>query len=109
VTKLKLLVTGGCGFIGSNFVRYMLKKYPNYKIANFGKLTYAGNSAKLKDFESNPDFSLVHENICHLAIVNRFMEKIDQIIYFPAKVYIGRSIGDGQISARKNVIETHPF
>jgi dTDP-D-glucose 4,6-dehydratase len=53
VTYLKLLVTGGCGFIGSNFIRYMLEKYPHYKIINLDKLTYAGNPANLKDIENN--------------------------------------------------------
>jgi dTDP-glucose 4,6-dehydratase len=89
---LKLLVTGGCGVIGSNFVRYMLKKYSNYKIANFGKLTYARNPAKLKDLGNNPDFSFVQEDLCNSAIVNRVMEKIDQIVYFLPKYILASQL-----------------
>lgn len=87
----------------------MLKKYPNYKIANFDKLTFAGNSEKLKDFENNPNFSFVQEDICNSSFVNIVMEKIDYIVYSTANVDIGLSIGDGHIPARTNVIETDTF
>ena len=58
---LKLLVTGGCGFIGSNFIIYMINKYPYYKIINLDQLTYAGNLENLKDIENNPNYSFVRE------------------------------------------------
>ncbi|MGB4167774.1 MAG: GDP-mannose 4,6-dehydratase, partial [Methanosarcina flavescens] len=70
---MKLLVTGGCGFIGSNFIRYMLEKYPDYQIINLDKLTYAGNPANLKDVENNPNYSFVKGDICDPLIVNEVM------------------------------------
>lgn len=75
VTKLKLLVTGGCGFIGSSFIRYMLEKYPDYHIVNLDKLTYAGNPANLKDLEDNQNYAFVKGDICDPVIVNEVMKK----------------------------------
>ncbi len=72
---MRLLVTGGCGFIGSNFIHYMLKKYPNYQIVNIDKLTYAGNPANLKDIENNPNYSFMQGDICDLQAVNEVMKK----------------------------------
>jgi dTDP-glucose 4,6-dehydratase len=81
VTELKLLVTGGCGFIGSNFIRYMLEKYPDYQIVNLDKLTYAGNPANLKDLENNPNYSFVKGDICDPVIVKEVMKIADQVVY----------------------------
>jgi len=66
-----LLVTGGAGFIGSNFIHYMLEKYPDYKIINLDKLTYAGNLENLRDVENNPKYSFVKGDIADSAIVEK--------------------------------------
>lgn len=104
---MKLLVTGGCGFIGSNFIRYMLKKYPDYQIVNLDKLTYAGNQANLKDLENNPNYSFVKGDICDPVIVNEVMKTADQVIHFAAESHVDRSIDDGSVFVRTNVLGTN--
>ncbi|RXA21995.1 dTDP-glucose 4,6-dehydratase [Methanosarcina sp. MSH10X1] len=104
---MKLLITGGCGFIGSNFIRYMLEKYPDYQIINFDKLTYAGNPANLKDIENNPNYSFVKGDICDPDIVNKVMKKTDQVIHFAAESHVDRSIEDGSVFVRTNVLGTN--
>ena len=66
----RLLVTGGAGFIGSNFVRYMLSRYPEYQIVVLDKLTYAGNPANIADLRDNPNFSFVKGDICDQPLVD---------------------------------------
>lgn len=107
MTKLKLLITGGCGFIGSNFIRYMLEKYPNYQIVNLDKLTYAGNPSSLKDLENNPNYSFVKGDICDPVIVNEVMKKVDQVVHFAAESHVDRSIEDGSVFVMTNVLGTN--
>lgn len=107
VIELKLLVTGGCGFIGSNFIRYILKKYPYSQIVNLDKLTYAGNPANLKDLEDNPNYSFVKGDICDPVIVNEVMKKVDQVVHFAAESHVDRSIEDGSVFVRTNVLGTN--
>jgi dTDP-glucose 4,6-dehydratase len=107
VTKLRLLVTGGCGFIGSNFIHHMHEKYPNYQIVNLDKLTYAGNLANLKDVENNPNYSFVKGDICDPAIVSEVMKKVDHVVHFAAESHVDRSIEDGSIFVRTNVLGTN--
>jgi dTDP-glucose 4,6-dehydratase len=104
---MRLLVTGGCGFIGSNFIHYMLDKYPNYQIVNLDKLTYAGNPANLKDIENNPNYSFVKGDICDPDIVNEAMKKTDQVVHFAAESHVDRSIEDGSVFVRTNVLGTN--
>ncbi|HEY3361711.1 MAG TPA: dTDP-glucose 4,6-dehydratase [Methanosarcina sp.] len=104
---MRLLVTGGCGFIGSNFIHYMLKKYPNYKIVNLDKLTYAGNPANLKDVENNSNYSFVQGDICDSRVVNEVMKKIDYVVHFAAESHVDRSIEDGSVFVRTNVLGTN--
>jgi dTDP-glucose 4,6-dehydratase len=90
---MKILVTGGAGFIGSNFILYMLKKYPEYEIINLDKLTYAGNLENLKSVENNPKYSFIHGDICDRATVEEAMEGVDVVTHFaaesiPENVYI---------------------
>ena len=87
-----LMVTGGAGFIGSNFVRYMLNKYKDYKIIVLDALTYAGNRDNLKDLENNTRFSFYHGNICDEKIVDQLMTKIDAVVNFAAETHVDRSI-----------------
>jgi len=104
---LNLLVTGGCGFIGSNFIRHMLKKYPDYRIINIDKLTYAGNPDNLKDIEDNSNYSFVRGDICDPEIVNKAMKNMDYVVHFAAESHVDRSIDDGSIFVRTNILGTH--
>jgi dTDP-glucose 4,6-dehydratase len=104
---MRLLVTGGCGFIGSNFIHYMLKEYPNYQIVNLDKLTYAGNPANLKEIESNPNYSFVQGDICDSQVVNEVMKKVDCVVHFAAESHVDRSIEDGSVFVRTNVLGTN--
>lgn len=89
-----LLVTGGAGFIGSNFVRYMLEKYPDYRIVVFDKLTYAGRLENLVDHQNNPQFAFIQGDICDLNAVRQVIgdHSIDTIINFAAETHVDRSI-----------------
>jgi len=106
--KMKnLLVTGGSGFIGSNFIRHMLGKYPDYKIINLDKLTYAGNLDNLKDVENNLNYSFVCGDICDPDVVNKVMQRVDHVVHFAAESHVDRSIEDGSVFVRTNVLGTH--
>ena len=106
--KMKnLLVTGGSGFIGSNFIRHMLGKYTDYKIINLDKLTYAGNLDNLKDVENNLNYSFVCGDICDPDVVNKVMQRVDHVVHFAAESHVDRSIEDGSVFVRTNVLGTH--
>jgi dTDP-glucose 4,6-dehydratase len=91
----KLLVTGGLGFIGSNFVRYMLNKYPDYKIINLDKVTYAGNPENLHDIENNPHYQFVKGDITDEKLVGQLLYKgVDAIVNFAAETHVDRSISN---------------
>jgi len=106
---MKLLVTGGAGFIGSNFVRYMLDKYKDYKIVNLDKLTYAGNLENIKDLEANRRHSLVKGDICDLRLVEKLVkrEEVDVIVNFAAETHVDRSIVDPEAFIRTDVFGTY--
>lgn len=89
---MKLLVTGGAGFIGSNFIRHMLKKYPDYNIVNLDKLTYAGNLDNLKDVEGHPNYTFIKGDICDVKVVSAAVEGVDAIVNFAAETHVDRSI-----------------
>ncbi|GAB4372278.1 MAG: dTDP-glucose 4,6-dehydratase [Calditrichia bacterium] len=87
-----ILVTGGAGFIGSNFVRYMVNKYPDYLIIVLDALTYAGNRENLKDLEGKNNYLFYHGNICDKEVVDNFASNVDVIINFAAETHVDRSI-----------------
>ena len=89
---MKILITGGCGFIGSNFIKYWLNKYPKDKIINLDKLTYAGNLNNLKDIENNPNYEFVHGDICDKELVMELTRGIDLIVHFAAESHVDNSI-----------------
>lgn len=105
---MRLLVTGGAGFIGSNFVRYMLDKYPDYKIVNYDLLTYAGNLENLKDVENHPCYTFVKGDINNRQLVDHIIKqyKIDVIVNFAAESHVDRSISDPDVFVRTNVLGT---
>ncbi len=90
---MKILVTGGAGFIGSNFIRLLLDKHPDHEIVNFDKLTYAGNLDNLKGIEADPRYQFVHADICDAEAVGAAMAGIDAIVNFAAESHVDRSIG----------------
>lgn len=94
---MKLLVCGGAGFIGSNFIRHMLRKYPDYKIVNYDKLTYAGNLDNLRDVENNPNYTFVQGDIVDLDKLNQTIKEhgITHVINFAAETHVDRSIHGG--------------
>src|SRR3990170_3465859 len=106
---MKLLVTGGAGFIGSNFILYWLKKYSQDQIVNLDKLTYAGNLENLKSVEKNPNYQFVHGDICNPKLVNSLIinNKIDTIIHFAAESHVDRSILDPAPFIKTNIEGTY--
>jgi dTDP-glucose 4,6-dehydratase len=94
---MKLLVCGGAGFIGSNFIHHMLEKYPEYKIVNFDKLTYAGNLANLADIANNQNYNFVQGDITDLEKLNEVIKEynITHVINFAAETHVDRSIHGG--------------
>jgi dTDP-glucose 4,6-dehydratase len=103
---MKLLVTGGCGFIGSNFIRYWLKKYPNDKIINLDKLTYAGHLSSSKDFLKNKNYKFIKGDICNASLVNETVKGVEEIVHFAAETHVDRSILGPSVFVRTNVLGT---
>ncbi len=101
---MKILVTGCSGFIGSNFIRRILKNYPDYKITNLDCLTYAGNPENLKDIENNPGYKFVHGRIEDASLVKGLMKGIDCVVNFAAESHVDRSILNAQPFLMTNVI-----
>lgn len=105
---MKLLVTGGAGFIGSNFVHYILEKYPEREIVNLDLLTYAGNLESLKDVEDVPNYKFVHGDIADRPFIMELFEKerFDVVVNFAAESHVDRSVTNPEVFLRSNVIGT---
>ena len=102
---MKLLVTGGAGFIASNYIRYVLSEYPDYCIINFDKLTYAGNLENLKDLEASDRYTFVKGDICDRNVLEGL--EFDAIINFAAESHVDRSILDAQPFLQTNIMGTY--
>ncbi|KKU91496.1 MAG: dTDP-glucose 4,6-dehydratase [Candidatus Jorgensenbacteria bacterium GW2011_GWA1_48_11] len=102
-----ILVTGGAGFIGSNFIHYVLKKYPDYRIINLDALTYAGNLENLKDIEGEPRYKFVKGDIGDKDLVDGLVREAGAIVHFAAESHVDRSIADPQNFIHTNIVGTY--
>ncbi|MDF2564630.1 MAG: dTDP-glucose 4,6-dehydratase [Massilibacillus sp.] len=105
---MKLLVTGGAGFIGSNFVHHMIKFHPEDTVVNYDLLTYAGNLENLKDVEDHPNYHFVRGNICNRELVDYVIDQydIDTVVNFAAESHVDRSITEPDLFVKSNVLGT---
>ncbi len=104
---MRILVTGGAGFIGSNFIRHILKKYPDYEIINLDKLTYAGNLDNLRDLEKNKRYEFVKGDITDQKIVGKCVKEVHSIVNFAAETHVDRSIVNAGDFVKTNVFGTY--
>ena len=102
----RLLVTGGCGFIGSNFVRFVLEHRPDYAVHNLDNLSYSGNPENLSDIESDPRYTFTHGDINNRELVDQVMAKCDAVVHFAAESHVDRSILDSRPFIEANVMGT---
>ncbi len=104
---MKLLVTGGAGFIGSNFITYILRKYPNYSVINLDALTYAGDKNNLKLYENDSRYRFVHGSITDRTLVDTLMSEVDTVINFAAESHVDRSIKNPEAFILTNIVGTY--
>jgi len=105
---MKVIVTGGCGFIGSNFIRFMIQNHPDDEVVNLDKLTYAGNLENLSDVEALPQYRFVRGDICDRPLVEEIVSSgVDCIVNFAAESHVDRSIQDASVFVKTNVEGTH--
>lgn len=103
---MRLLITGGAGFIGSNFIRHILNTYPDYQVINLDKLTYAGNLENLKDISNNSNYTFIKGDIVDSKLVDELAQKVDVIVNFAAETHVDRSIENPTEFLKSNVIGT---
>jgi len=103
---MKLLVTGGAGFIGSNFILYWIKTHPEDLIVNLDKLTYAGNLENLKSIEGNSNYSFIQGDICDSKIVDKAIDGADIVVHFAAETHVDRSIINSTEFVKTNILGT---
>ena len=104
---MRILVTGGAGFIGANFIKHILNKYEDYSIVNLDKLTYAGNLRNLEDIQNDKRYSFVKGDICDRVIVEKSMNGCDIVVNFAAETHVDRSIITPDEFLRTNILGTH--
>ena len=104
---MRILVTGGAGFIGSNFLRYIIEKYPDYKVVNLDKLTYAGNLENLRDVKNNSNYRFIRGDICDKKTVDSVVKAgVDAILNFAADSHVDRSILGPESLLLPNILRT---
>ncbi len=104
---MKILVTGGSGFIGSNFIKYWFKNHPQDSIVNLDKMTYAANPRNLTEFTDNPNYKFVQGDILDEKVVEELVSQVDTIVHFAAESHVDRSIDDPSLFVRTNVLGTY--
>ena len=103
---MKILVTGGCGFIGSNFVRLVLAERPGWNVVNYDLLTYAGNAENLTGLETNPHYRFVRGDVADREEARAAMAGVDAVVHFAAETHVDRSLIDSGPFVRTNVVGT---
>ncbi|MDO8429468.1 MAG: dTDP-glucose 4,6-dehydratase [Candidatus Daviesbacteria bacterium] len=103
---MKLLITGGCGFIGSNFIRYWLKNHQGDKIINLDKLTYAGHLSSTQDFQASLNYEFIQGDITDPEVVEKAMDGIETVVHFAAESHVDRSVIDPLLFIKTNVLGT---
>lgn len=103
---MKILVTGGAGFIGSNFIHYWLEKHPSDHVINFDALTYAGNLENLQDIADSQNYTFIHGDVRNAAAVDAAMEGVDVVVHFAAETHVDRSIMEPASFVTTNVVGT---
>ena len=103
----RILVTGGCGFIGSNFILHLLERYPGCSLVNLDKLTYASNQANLRDVEGDPRYRFVQGDICDGELVDGLMAEVDVVFNFAAETHVDRSLMEAGSFILTDVLGTH--
>jgi len=103
---MRILITGGAGFIGSNFIHYILEKHSDYQVINLDLLTYCGNLENLKDIEKDERYRFVKGDICDLQLVDDLAKDCDAIVHFAAESHVDRSILDSTPFIRTNILGT---
>ena len=104
---MKILITGGLGFIGSNFIRRWMKNHPGDQIVNLDKVTYAANPVSLNDLESNSDYTFIKGDICDPVVVEEAMNGVNIVVHFAAESHVDRSIDDPTLFVKTNVLGTY--
>ena len=103
---MRIFITGGAGFIGSNFIRHLLQNYPDYRVVNFDKLTYAGNLDNLRDVADKPNYAFAHGDICERPEIDAAISGTDIVVNFAAESHVDRSIEHATDFVRTNVLGT---
>jgi len=103
---MKVLVTGGLGFIGSNFCRYMLTKHSDYELINIDKIGIGANPANLRDIENNRNYTFIRGDICNPQLLNRVVRHVDAIVNIAAETHVDRSIADPNVFLQNNTLGT---
>jgi len=104
---MKLLITGGSGFIGSNFIKYWFAQHPDDSIINLDKMTYAANPRNLVEFEGKPNYQFVKGDILDEKVVDELVSQVDIIVHFAAESHVDRSIDDPSLFVKTNVLGTY--
>ena len=103
---MKLLVTGGLGFIGSNFCRLMLTKYPDYELINVDKIGIGANPANLREIENDKRYTFIKGDICNPLLMNRLVHQVDAVVNIAAETHVDRSISDPNVFLQNNTVGT---
>lgn len=103
---MKIVVTGGAGFIGSHFIKHILGQNPEYRVLNIDKLTYAGNLENLEEVKNHPNYSFVNEDICSKRIIEKAVKGYDVIVNFAAESHVDRSIKEPEVFLKTDVMGT---